>query len=412
MYCIRSIFHHMRQPIRQLHPKNVVHIKQTFFRPASQLSQQSEDYSEDIINEICKGDEEIEKKLRILMLEVEVMRQDGRQAPDQLRSHHWKHLMELPSRNQRHSYLLYLFKTERAKENQKAKKEARKQAFLESEPEDTREFPDDMLYGIQHQSLFLRIRDQSMNNFDNYRALQAIMHGQKVVIDCSYENNMIYREAVNAAKQMTFVFGDNRIHKDPFDVHMCNVNLKGHFYKQLVKNIPSLEEPWIPLNIHTESYLDVFPKDKLVYLTPHCRNELTEYDHDAIYIIGCMVDKVNNDPLSLAKAKRDGIKMAKLPLDRYLEWAPGSKKNLNINHMVPILLDLKTTGDWDYALRHVPRRKLMETKVLAMENKLKRTPALRKHVFKNLRLHSEELQHSFNEKRKRSKKSLYDDDSI
>ncbi|KAI8428716.1 hypothetical protein MSG28_007414 [Choristoneura fumiferana] len=30
-----------------------------------------------------------------------------------------------------------------------------------------------------------------------------------------------------------------------------------------------------------------------------------------------MVDKVNNEPLSLAKAKRDGIKMAKLPLDRF-----------------------------------------------------------------------------------------------
>ncbi|KAI8428717.1 hypothetical protein MSG28_007415 [Choristoneura fumiferana] len=120
-----------------------------------------------------------------------------------------------------------------------AKKEARKQAFMESKQEDVREYPDDVMYGISHQSLFLRIRDQSMNNFDNYRALQAIMHGQPIVVDCSYEGNMIYREAVNAAKQMTFVFGDNRIHKDPFDVHMCNVNMRGYFYEQLQKNIPS-----------------------------------------------------------------------------------------------------------------------------------------------------------------------------
>lgn len=128
-----------------------------------------------------------------------------------------------------------------------------------------------------------------------FRALQAIKYGQPVVIDCSYEEHMVLRETVNSAKQMTFVFGDNRIHKDPFDIHMCNVNLRGDFMKQLRRNIPSLEEPWFPLNIHTKSYLDIFPKDKLVYLTPHCREELTKFDHDAIYIVGCMVDKVLSD---------------------------------------------------------------------------------------------------------------------
>lgn len=120
-----------------------------------------------------------------------------------------------------------------------------------------------------------------------------MIHGQSVVIDCSYEEHMVWRETLNAAKQMTFVFGDNRVHKDPFNIHLCNVNLEGPFMKQLQKNIPSIEEPWFPLNIHTKSYLDVFPKEKLVYLTPHCREELTHFDHDAIYIIGCMVDKAS-----------------------------------------------------------------------------------------------------------------------
>lgn len=118
-------------------------------------------------------------------------------------------------------------------------------------------------------------------------------HGQKVVIDCSYEEHMVFRETINAAKQMTFVFGDNRLHKDPFDIHLCNVKYDGDFMGQLRRNIPSLDEPWFPLNIHSQSYLDLFPKEKLVYLTPHCRAELTEFDHDAIYIVGCMVDKVS-----------------------------------------------------------------------------------------------------------------------
>lgn len=64
--------------------------------------------------------------------------------------------------------------------------------------------------------------------------------------------------------------------------------------------------------------------------------------------------------MSLAKAKREGLKMLKLPLDRYLHWGAGSGKSLTINQMILILLDLKKTGDWNYALRHVPRRKIVK----------------------------------------------------
>lgn len=66
---------------------------------------------------ICKGDAELEKKLRILMLEVEVMRQDGRYAPERLKHDQWAHLVQLQSKSQRINYLRYLFKTEKSKEN-------------------------------------------------------------------------------------------------------------------------------------------------------------------------------------------------------------------------------------------------------------------------------------------------------
>lgn len=128
--------------------------------------------------------------------------------------------------------------------------------------------------------------------FITFRALQALMLSQPIIIDCSYEKHMVHKELLNAAKQLTYVFGDNRIHKDPFGIHLCNVNLKGPMMKQFRINVPSLDEPWFPMQIHSESYTDIFPKEKLVYLTPHCHEELTEFDADAIYIIGCMVDKV------------------------------------------------------------------------------------------------------------------------
>lgn len=61
--------------------------------------------------------------------------------------------------------------------------------------------------------------------------------------------------------------------------------------------------------------------------------------------------------------------MAKLPLDRYLQWGSGSGKSLTLNCMLSILLDIKTTGDWKYALRHVPRRKVVDENVELMYNR-------------------------------------------
>lgn len=76
-------------------------------------------FSEKIVMELCNGNPEKEKKLRVLMLEVEVMRQDGRTAPDNMTIFHWEHLLELKSRNQRASYLTYLWKNEMSKINLK-----------------------------------------------------------------------------------------------------------------------------------------------------------------------------------------------------------------------------------------------------------------------------------------------------
>lgn len=77
--------------------------------------------SESIVKEISNGDPDVENKLRVLMLEVEVMKQDGRQAPDVsfVKKKHWECLLQLQSRNQRSKYLMYLFKTSKTEENKK-----------------------------------------------------------------------------------------------------------------------------------------------------------------------------------------------------------------------------------------------------------------------------------------------------
>lgn len=204
----------------------------------------------------------------------------------------------------------------------------------------------------------------------------------KIAIDCSYGSYMTPQEASNAAKQFMLCFAENRMDDDPFDLHLCNADMDTYSMKVLQKFIPKMHEPSFPMNVHEGNVTDVFPKEKLVYLTPHCRSDLTTYDPDDIYIIGGMVDKANNEALSLAKAKRMGLRMARFPLDRYLQWKSGSGKSLTINQTLRIMLDFKRTGDWRSALNIVPKRKIVtDPEELQQMNKAKSLKRLRSMKF-------------------------------
>lgn len=215
-------------------------------------------------------------------------------------------------------------------------------------------------YGLYHNTFLLRVYDATITEFHNHKLIRAMMFDQKLIFDCSYDKYMNPREASNAGKQLMLSFAENRLHDEPFDLHLCNVNPRSISTKILEKFIPTMYNNDFPINIHTEPITEKFDKEKLVYLTPHCTNDLVEYNHDDIYIIGAMVDKTNAEPLSLAKAKKQGLRMARLPLDRYLAWGAGSGKSLTLNQMVCILLEMKKHGDWNQALRFVPKRKICD----------------------------------------------------
>ncbi|KAB0795254.1 hypothetical protein PPYR_12093 [Photinus pyralis] len=322
-------------------------------------SLEAENSDEPNVSEIVGDDEELAHKLRVLILEAEVFRQEGKGVPDNssIKNEQWKYLLTLPSISARRKYLEFLYKVEKKKENRQRKKEDKRIEWEASEkPKRDRE--DVMNYNLGGNHFMLRIYDTTMNQMYNNRLIQAMQFGQKMVVDCGFGQNMTPRENANCAKQLMLLFAENRGSDDPFDLHYCNTVRNSSLMNGLNKFITTMYEPWFPLHLHEESYLDVFPKEQLVYLTPHCKDVLKTYSHDDIYIIGGIVDKVNNEPLSLAKAKKEGLRMAKLPLDYYLDWGSGSGKSLTINQVLSILVDVKATGDWKHALRHVPRRKL------------------------------------------------------
>ncbi|CRL07029.1 CLUMA_CG019968, isoform A [Clunio marinus] len=303
-----------------------------------------------------------EKKIKIFELEIDILRQEGRRTPEleNIKSHNWDHILSLETKSARRRYYSFMWENQMREQNDKIKKEQKRIENMERiarEREEKAKNPH-IIYALYHNSLFLRIYDATMTHYDNHRLVRSMMFGQKLIIDCSYDDYMSKREAENAGKQMMLLFANNRSHDDPYDLHFCNVNMASVASRKLKRYIPTMLDPEFPMNVHSEPITEKFDKEKLVYLTPHCRTELTEFNHDDIYIIGAMVDKMNNEPLSLAKAKKQGLRMARLPLDKYLNWGSGSGKSLTLDQMMQIMLEIKKSGDWDEALKYVPRRKL------------------------------------------------------
>ena len=100
------------------------------------------------------------------------------------------------------------------------------------------------------------------------------------------------KEIKSCAKQLVEVHGGNRRHDHPFHIYLCNVNINGFLIELLHRYIPNLFEKDFPMTVTSKSYLELFDKNKLVYLTPHCNAILDKYDPQATYIIGALVDKV------------------------------------------------------------------------------------------------------------------------
>ncbi|CAL8069518.1 unnamed protein product [Orchesella dallaii] len=314
------------------------------------------------IQELTNGDPELIKKVKYIQLEHAVVREEGGQVPSRIKFKNWKEIILLDSRSKRRKFLVYLFKTEMKELNARRKKEEkaelRKKEYEDNPLPSKEEDPYGMAYGLTRNALFLRLYDTTINKFNHGRVCSAMLHHPPLVLDCSYDEHMNPREAKNCAKQLELVITENRVHPEPFNLYLCNADRNSKTMNYLRRVIPTLEDDNFVINVKEESYVDIFPHERLVYLTPHTRDDLDEYNEDDIYIIGAMVDKTDPRPFSLAKAKKLDLRMKRLPLDKHLMWGLGGK-SLTVNQMAKIMLDVRyTRGDWKAALNHVPMRKL------------------------------------------------------
>ncbi|NXQ50357.1 TM10C methyltransferase, partial [Catharus fuscescens] len=279
---------------------------------------------------------------------LEMWRLAGRAVPEKISEEQLKTFMECPSKSAKKKYLKYLHLRELYKKNDKRKMDEKRQRKLEaqdqaSETDETKK------------SSFVCLWSSTMDKAYNWRAAQSMIFGQPLVFDMSYEKEMSVREVANTVRQLVLSESCNRRSVDPFHIHFCNFKEDSLYQREFIKHY---REAWgrLLITVTDQCYTEIFPKDKLIYLTADSPKVMKTFDHDKIYIVGSMVDKSIKTGLSLARAKRLGLETAALPLEKYLLWSTGAK-NLTLDQMMHILLTLKDTADWKKALEFVPRRK-------------------------------------------------------
>ncbi len=292
---------------------------------------------------------------------VAMWRQAGKTVPEEMTDEEVQALAELTTKSARKKYLKYLAIKEGHKKAHKAKRQRRKaerEASIEQQRgQDSKAEEGDDQRGREIKNTFLlRFWDRSLDKLLAWKSAQAMVFGQPLVFDMSYESSMSNREVENTVSQLMEVEGWNRRATEPFHLHFCNLQSDGSYKRELLKRYGA--EAWDRLLITTtdRQHVDVFPHEQLVYLTADSRNVLRTFDHSKVYIIGALVDRSIQSGLSLANAKRLKLATARLPLDEFLHWELGAK-NLTLDQMIRIMITLKDTGNWEEALKFVPKRK-------------------------------------------------------
>lgn len=278
---------------------------------------------------------------------LEMWRLAGRSVPENISEEQLKTFMECPSKSAKKKYLKYLHIKELYKKNDKRKMDEKRERRLETQKQASET--------ETKRSSFICLWANAMDKAYNWRVAQSMIFGQPLVFDMSYEKDMSIREVANTVRQIVLSESCNRRSVDPFHVHFCNFKDDSLYHKEFIKHY---REAWgkLLITVTDQCYTDVFPKDKLIYLTADSPKVMKTFDHDKIYIVGSMVDRSIKTGVSLARAKRLGLETAALPLEKYLLWNSGAK-NLTLDQMMHILLTLKDTGDWKKALEFVPKRK-------------------------------------------------------
>lgn len=165
-----------------------------------------------------------------------------------------------------------------------------------------------------------RVNNTEVRRFHRSKVLTSILLNEpSLVFDFRFTSMHTRIEHVKSLyRQYINVLSANRTSELPFQIYFCNYDQNTEFHKRYSQHL----EYDSNLIFETEkNYLDIFPKNQLVYLSRDAKIKMTRYDPDKVYVVGSIID-VGDDRFkycSYSQAKKDGIRCERLPLDDHIK---------------------------------------------------------------------------------------------
>ncbi|KAM7536236.1 hypothetical protein Aperf_G00000081158 [Anoplocephala perfoliata] len=210
----------------------------------------------------------------------------------------------------------------------------------------------------------------------------------RVVLDCSYDNLMSFKDICKLAHQLSNCYSTNRNLPAPVQFYITGL---GSAFKSTEpttdtakRGSPNENSTLARLNIvdaknwdvhlKMEDYTDLFPASSIVYLCAESPYELPDkfestktsgenavpvFTADDVYVIGGFVDHNHYNGLCYEQAQKRGFRTARLPLERAGVSVEG-RRVLSLLHVFQALAFVLSSAqpDWSSALRvALPPRK-------------------------------------------------------
>ncbi|KAG7193420.1 tRNA (guanine(9)-N(1))-methyltransferase [Scheffersomyces spartinae] len=180
----------------------------------------------------------------------------------------------------------------------------------------------------------------------------------KFIFDCSFDDLMSDKEIVSLSNQITRAYSAKRHCK--YDLPLDIVSFQGKLVERFEKLVGQYKL-WKGINFNEESLESLITdenKDKFIYFTADTDEVIEELEPGMTYIIGAIVDKNRHKNLCINKAKEMGLRVGRLPIDKYIQM--NGRQVLATSHVYEICCKwYECAHDWEKAFNEVlPPRKV------------------------------------------------------
>ncbi|KAM6227445.1 tRNA methyltransferase 10 homolog B isoform 1-T1 [Spheniscus humboldti] len=185
------------------------------------------------------------------------------------------------------------------------------------------------------------------------RLLEARASGPRLCVDLGVADCMTQKETSRLASQIRRLYGANRRAEKPFWLCLTEFVVGSLIYEECFRMNDGFSN--YLMDTTQESYLDLFPLDAIVYLTPDSENALEDIDPNKVYVLGGLVDESIHKKLTLQRAQEQSLQTARLPIREYMVKTVNTKnyhsETLAINQVFDVLSTYYETRSWPAALK-------------------------------------------------------------